>query len=152
MCVCVCADADADLCRYVFVCVCVCADADAALCVYVFVCMHTDADGAALGCLWRGLGGFRGELGYRDVGHRSLLGFNGAEPDKERRGFYTHSQTELGRIEHDGANSTTNSLTARDVAVPLGGLPRSLGTDWPCLLYTSPIPRDRTRSRMPSSA
>ena len=24
--------------------------------------------------------------------------------------------------------------------------------DWPCLLYTSPSPRDRTRSRMPSSA
>ena len=25
-------------------------------------------------------------------------------------------------------------------------------TDWTCLLYTSPSPRDRTRSRMPSSA
>ena len=25
-------------------------------------------------------------------------------------------------------------------------------TVWPCLLYTSPSPRDRTRSRMPSSA
>ena len=24
--------------------------------------------------------------------------------------------------------------------------------DWGCLLYTSPSPRDRTRSRMPSSA
>ena len=24
--------------------------------------------------------------------------------------------------------------------------------DWHCLLYTSPSPRDRTRSRMPSSA
>ena len=24
--------------------------------------------------------------------------------------------------------------------------------DWCCLLYTSPSPRDRTRSRMPSSA
>ena len=26
------------------------------------------------------------------------------------------------------------------------------GQDWSCLLYTSPSPRDRTRSRMPSSA
>jgi len=26
------------------------------------------------------------------------------------------------------------------------------GKDYPCLLYTSPSPRDRTRSRMPSSA
>ena len=24
--------------------------------------------------------------------------------------------------------------------------------DWPCLLYTSPSPRDRQKSRMPSSA
>ena len=27
-----------------------------------------------------------------------------------------------------------------------------VGADWRCLLYTSPSPRDRTRSRMPSSA
>ena len=27
-----------------------------------------------------------------------------------------------------------------------------LGHYWVCLLYTSPSPRDRTRSRMPSSA
>ena len=29
---------------------------------------------------------------------------------------------------------------------------RGLALDWTCLLYTSPSPRDRTRSRMPSSA
>ena len=29
---------------------------------------------------------------------------------------------------------------------------RVAGIDKPCLLYTSPSPRDRTRSRMPSSA
>jgi len=29
---------------------------------------------------------------------------------------------------------------------------RRLDTVWICLLYTSPSPRDRTRSRMPSSA
>ena len=28
----------------------------------------------------------------------------------------------------------------------------SFGQVWGCLLYTSPSPRDRTRSRMPSSA
>ena len=27
-----------------------------------------------------------------------------------------------------------------------------IGPGYPCLLYTSPSPRDRTRSRMPSSA
>ena len=32
------------------------------------------------------------------------------------------------------------------------GKPFHGGTYYPCLLYTSPSPRDRTRSRMPSSA
>ena len=31
-------------------------------------------------------------------------------------------------------------------------LPESSVLQWLCLLYTSPSPRDRTRSRMPSSA
>ena len=31
-------------------------------------------------------------------------------------------------------------------------VPLILGTAYACLLYTSPSPRDRTRSRMPSSA
>ena len=31
-------------------------------------------------------------------------------------------------------------------------LPRSTRLAWPCLLYTSPSPRDRQKSRMPSSA
>ena len=30
--------------------------------------------------------------------------------------------------------------------------PFAIGEGWTCLLYTSPSPRDRTRSRMPSSA
>ena len=29
---------------------------------------------------------------------------------------------------------------------------KEAGLAYPCLLYTSPSPRDRTRSRMPSSA
>ena len=31
-------------------------------------------------------------------------------------------------------------------------IPRGMLEFWICLLYTSPSPRDRTRSRMPSSA
>ena len=31
-------------------------------------------------------------------------------------------------------------------------IPHAVGLAWGCLLYTSPSPRDRTRSRMPSSA
>ena len=33
-----------------------------------------------------------------------------------------------------------------------GGIKNRNGRMYPCLLYTSPSPRDRTRSRMPSSA
>ena len=38
---------------------------------------------------------------------------------------------------------------ARTVGRAMGDLPIDID---PCLLYTSPSPRDRTRSRMPSSA
>ena len=43
---------------------------------------------------------------------------------------------------------TTNSC----VSVLEGGKPRVIENAEGCLLYTSPSPRDRTRSRMPSSA
>src|SRR5665811_2079028 len=42
-----------------------------------------------------------------------------------------------------GPQRTFSADNATQVAMPLGGI---------CLLYTSPSPRDRTRSRMPSSA
>ena len=34
----------------------------------------------------------------------------------------------------------------------VGAIDAAVSTHWACLLYTSPSPRDRTRSRMPSSA
>ena len=48
-------------------------------------------------------------------------------------------------------------LLAGGAAVAFGVLPVAdalaiADRVWPCLLYTSPSPRDRTRSRMPSSA
>ena len=49
------------------------------------------------------------------------------------------------------------SVYAQEKEIPLWekGAPGAKGQkpeDIPCLLYTSPSPRDRTRSRMPSSA
>ena len=44
--------------------------------------------------------------------------------------------------------------TSCHTAAPIGSINPSTKTkaEWSCLLYTSPSPRDRTRSRMPSSA
>ena len=40
----------------------------------------------------------------------------------------------------------------KDWSQGTGGTVSSTGDVYSCLLYTSPSPRDRTRSRMPSSA
>ena len=48
------------------------------------------------------------------------------------------------------------SIIEKDVAAQVAGganvLDINMGVPLTCLLYTSPSPRDRTRSRMPSSA
>ena len=44
-----------------------------------------------------------------------------------------------------------NPITAKAVAAEVG-ISEFRAEVLPCLLYTSPSPRDRTRSRMPSSA
>ena len=46
------------------------------------------------------------------------------------------------QVGHLMINANRNLAAYESMGVPV----------WPCLLYTSPSPRDRTRSRMPSSA
>ena len=52
------------------------------------------------------------------------------------------------------AKAVRNLLIHRgfDVAVPCTSGAQAINQADTCLLYTSPSPRDRTRSRMPSSA
>ena len=52
-------------------------------------------------------------------------------------------------IEREGEYKLKNNEKLE--AVEHGNMPE-WAQDNPCLLYTSPSPRDRTRSRMPSSA
>ena len=52
------------------------------------------------------------------------------------------------RIKEIMTNAEKDSIGVR-VSVKSGGC---AGMSYVCLLYTSPSPRDRTRSRMPSSA
>ena len=53
----------------------------------------------------------------------------------------------------EGKGKITDVLGEKaDVVVRYQGGNNAGHTIWICLLYTSPSPRDRTRSRMPSSA
>ena len=47
---------------------------------------------------------------------------------------------------------TREEIIRKSLADALTYLEEKNGEDLTCLLYTSPSPRDRTRSRMPSSA
>ena len=62
--------------------------------------------------------------------------------------FILGEQFEVGRLSAiagcDGAMNTSACIRSKGY---LANAPY-----YPCLLYTSPSPRDRTRSRMPSSA
>ena len=53
------------------------------------------------------------------------------------------------KAHQDGQLSVENQSQAEWIKA---GFPISDGTDLICLLYTSPSPRDRQKSRMPSSA
>ena len=60
----------------------------------------------------------------------------------------------LGEQETVKIAAIPTGSVALDVALGVGGLPRGRIVEiyGPCLLYTSPSPRDATLSRMPSSA
>ena len=69
-------------------------------------------------------------------------------------GDQLHTGTVVGKLEGDRQTTLGYIDNLRESFVPED---RSRGNffdqDWgSCLLYTSPSPRDRTRSRMPSSA
>ena len=80
-------------------------------------------------------------------------------PGYDNHTFYVWFDALLGYVSAISSDSTEHSL---EKSIN-GGWPADvhfIGKDilrfhavyWPCLLYTSPSPRDRTRSRMPSSA
>ena len=56
-------------------------------------------------------------------------------------------------VANDGSSLSSNTLaTQSGLTIDLGGYERILGRYNICLLYTSPSPRDKRQSRMPSSA
>ena len=60
---------------------------------------------------------------------------------------YMYENPELGYQEIKSVNKITKLIKKHTADAKFKKF-----TDIPCLLYTSPSPRDRTRSRMPSSA
>ena len=68
---------------------------------------------------------------------------------------YTITVTNTGNLDQTNVVVSdpmlVNNSTTTCASVPVGGTCTLTG-DYVCLLYTSPSPRDRTRSRMPSSA
>ena len=56
---------------------------------------------------------------------------------------------EIKKLKHDIKRGNTGVVTLDHLQLCLKVAEKELTT---CLLYTSPSPRDRTRSRMPSSA
>ena len=89
----------------------------------------------------------RSGCGSVDVGRQCLAG----NLDEAGEGLRV-GHGDVG--EHLAVNLDTRGLEALDEAVvgDVVGAGRSVDTRDPCLLYTSPSPRDRQKSRMPSSA
>ena len=54
--------------------------------------------------------------------------------------------------EFEQLSGEVSGVTGKGITYLRDALVSALGQDKACLLYTSPSPRDRTRSRMPSSA
>ena len=78
------------------------------------------------------VGEFYGELSRKFFGGFRLIDIN----------------MEVGKSKYDFSNLNLSE----DIANLTGNRDKGMFHDINCLLYTSPSPRDRTRSRMPSSA
>ena len=64
--------------------------------------------------------------------------------------FSSFAQARELEVATGGATVTINGMTYTGKNISVDG--NRVVVDGVCLLYTSPSPRDRTRSRMPSSA
>ena len=78
------------------------------------------------------------------------------EDDMEAAGYLVKGLNEIGHaVDHanDGVSGLSYAKTnAYDCMVIDRMMPRKDGISMICLLYTSPSPRDKRQSRMPSSA
>ena len=62
------------------------------------------------------------------------------------------NQSDISQPAASSENNVLSELTSTDFPVSSAMAENNTTSQATCLLYTSPSPRDRTRSRMPSSA
>ena len=74
------------------------------------------------------------------------------DPFSGGRQMNNHYATPMIDDDDNWLNHTETYNVSSDISSTGGQMARALGLAFACLLYTSPSPRDRTRSRMPSSA
>ena len=79
---------------------------------------------------------------------------NGVRQDSEGNWTVINSSTNKRRMEKTGSSVGGASGPSSQEWIPakIYVTPEDLAEIWDCLLYTSPSPRDRQKSRMPSSA
>ena len=81
----------------------------------------------------------------------ALLGRNGAGKSTTLRSIVNLTKPSSGTIKYMGKN-ITNHPPYKISSYGITLVPENRGILKTCLLYTSPSPRDRQKSRMPSSA
>ena len=92
------------------------------------------------------------EQGILDRYGVELIGANlRAMQVAEDRELFKDAMTAYG-LESPHSGVAHSLEEARQIAQEIGRYPIFIRPSFTCLLYTSPSPRDRTRSRMPSSA
>ena len=95
---------------------------------------------------------------YRNIGIMAHIDA-GKTTTTERILYYTGKSHKIGEV-HDGAatmdwmeQEQERGITITSAATTCSWNKHTVNIiDTPCLLYTSPSPRDRQKSRMPSSA
>ena len=84
--------------------------------------------------------------------------FDAIEANIQRVNDHSHNGVDSSRIPSVSVQAVTGTIAAADFVAQPDGRFRALstvpagGNFDTCLLYTSPSPRDRQKSRMPSSA
>src|SRR5665213_4320527 len=95
---------------------------------------------------------YHGRLACADGAVVEELRYSQASCNSHGRDARDTTSAAVDRIGTNGQVSFVRTLALHSPAWPWISPPSASSSPWTCLLYTSPSPRDRQKSRMPSSA